>query len=153
MGLEPLRASIVIPLHGGPEEIRACLDSLERCRDELHEVIVVDDVSPDDAPEVAAEYDWVQLIRLPENQGFAAACNTGYRASTGEVVIFLNSDTVVPRLAVSRMLETFGESDVAAVGPYSNSTAGIQMIDVPYRAIEDMFPFAAEFAQRGDPAV
>ena len=41
--------SVVIPLYGGEEDVRACLASLEGCRDLLREVVVVDDLSPDGA--------------------------------------------------------------------------------------------------------
>ena len=53
-GEDGAKVSVVIPLYGGREDLRLCLDSLERCADLLHEVIVVDNASSDDAAEEAA---------------------------------------------------------------------------------------------------
>jgi glycosyltransferase involved in cell wall biosynthesis len=56
------------------------------------EIIVVDDGSTDRTTDVLAGYgDRIRLIRQ-QNQGPAAARNTGIRAATGEIIAFLDSD-------------------------------------------------------------
>jgi len=54
------------------------------------EVVVVDDGSTDDTPQVAARYP-VRYIRQ-ENQGMSAARNAGLRSSRGRFVAFLDAD-------------------------------------------------------------
>jgi glycosyltransferase involved in cell wall biosynthesis len=89
------KASVVIPCynqaHFLPEAIRSVLS-----QSYAHfEVIVVDDGSQDDTPEVASEYcardARVRLIRQ-ENRGLAGARNRGLAESSGEYVVFLDSD-------------------------------------------------------------
>jgi len=91
------RASIIIPVHGRSEFTRQCLNTVlsDRSPAPRFEVIVVDDASPDDTPAVLAEYgDKVRVVALPDNCGFAGACNAGAAAARGDYLIFLNNDTI-----------------------------------------------------------
>lgn len=143
------KVSVVIPLHGGEEDIRICLDSLANCQDLLHETIVVDDVSPDGAAGVAEAYPFVKLMRNAENLGFAGTCNRGTEASTGDVVIYLNSDTAVPRAGLIRLVESLMESgSVGAAGPFTNNAGYEQPTFVTYTSLETMELFARDFAHR-----
>ncbi len=141
--------SVVIPLFGGEGDIQNCLDSLARCGDLLHEIIVVDDASPDGAAAVAGGYDSVKLLINDTNGGFAKACNRGYEASTGEVVLFLNSDTVVARAALLRLVESLISSpNIAAAGPLSNNAGYHQRTGISYTSEETIDLFAQDFAAR-----
>lgn len=141
--------SVIIPLYGGPEDIRGCLASLEKCQDLIHETIVVDDVSPDNAAEVVTEFPFARLIRNEKNRGFAGTCNRGYAESTGDLVLFLNSDTVVPRAGLVRLIESLLEKGtVGAVGPRSNYVSGPQQLDPTYTSLENLDLFANDFAYR-----
>lgn len=141
--------SIVIPLYGGSEDISMCLQSLEQFKDILHEVIVVDDASPDDAAAKVAEFDFVRLISHSENLGFAAACNTGLDAVSGDIAVFLNSDTLVPRAGFIRLIESLVQSeDIGATAPYSNNAGYFQKTDPPYTALTNLDNFAEDFANR-----
>ncbi|MCL4256882.1 MAG: glycosyltransferase, partial [Anaerolineae bacterium] len=59
--------SVVIPLYGGPNEIETCLAMLADSADLLSEVVVVDDRSPDEAPEVVKDFAFAKLIRNEKN--------------------------------------------------------------------------------------
>jgi len=155
-GAEPLappkkkrKLSVVIPLYGGVDEIRQCLSGVTKCSDVILEVLVVDNCSPDDAADVAESFDGVKVIRLSENRGFAAACNVGYEGSKGDAVMFLNSDAVVSRAGVIRLLETlYSSGTIAAVGPFTNNSIGPQKIEPTYTSLENLDLFADEFAHR-----
>lgn len=141
--------SIVIPLYGGPHLIFLCLDALAASQDLIHEVIVYDDVSPDDAADVAAKFPWVNLIRGTENKGFAGASNAGYEATTGEVVIFLNSDAILPRAGLIRLIETLMTSgSVAAAGPKSCGAGYEQGQPRGVTHFQSIPDFARDFAYR-----
>jgi GT2 family glycosyltransferase len=58
------------------------------------------------------------VIESGVNRGFAAATNLGIQASLGVHLLFLNSDTIVPRSAIDRLLRVLEEHpDAAIVGP------------------------------------
>jgi GT2 family glycosyltransferase len=86
------RVSVVVPVHGRPGLTRRCLDLVLADLPTGCEVVVVDDASPAGSgpDDLAAP---VRVLRLEENRGFAAACNLGAEAATGEMLVFLNNDT------------------------------------------------------------
>lgn len=141
--------SVVIPLYGGPEDVEGCLDSLQRCHGLISEVVVVDDNSPDDAPDVVERYPFARLVRNPENLGFAATCNRGVSEAGGEVVVLLNSDTIMPRVGLIRLVESLGQGGtVAAAGPRSNYVGHFQRTGVTYTQKSGIELFAEDFASR-----
>jgi GT2 family glycosyltransferase len=94
---EPADVSIVIVHWNVAHLLDACLRSVidEIGRSGLSaEVIVVDSASPDQRyREVVDRFDGVELIELDANDGYAAGCNAGIRASDGKAILLLNPDT------------------------------------------------------------
>jgi glycosyltransferase involved in cell wall biosynthesis len=58
------------------------------------EVIVVDDASDDETPQVADRYPTVRFVRLPVNRGISRARNAGIEVCRGNYVAFLDDDDV-----------------------------------------------------------
>jgi len=59
----------------------------------------------------------VRVIANAVNTGFAAANNVGIRASTGSLLLLLNSDTIVPAGAVDRLVARLEATGAAVAGP------------------------------------
>jgi len=88
------RASVVIPVHGNAALTRRCLELVLADLSPESEVVVVDDASVDETPEVLRSFgERIQVLTLEENVGFARACNEGAAAAAGELLVFLNNDT------------------------------------------------------------
>jgi N-acetylglucosaminyl-diphospho-decaprenol L-rhamnosyltransferase len=88
--------SIIIVAYQSREELPACLGSLPAALlDRPAEVCVVNN-SPGDGVEewMAREFPQMRSLNPGANLGFGRANNLGYRATTGECVLFLNPDTV-----------------------------------------------------------
>ncbi|HET9198111.1 MAG TPA: glycosyltransferase [Solirubrobacterales bacterium] len=110
--------SIVIPVHGRAHLTRRCLDLVLDGLGADCEVLVVDDASPDETPELLAGYgERLRVLRLEENAGFATACNRGATAAGGERLVFLNNDTE-PRPGWLAALRRYADAhpEAAAVG-------------------------------------
>jgi hypothetical protein len=84
-----------------------------------HEVLVVDNASTDGtAAAVRERWPGVRLIEAGRNLGFAGANNIGIRAVESELVLLLNSDTLVPAGAIDALVgELRRRPDLAAMGP------------------------------------
>jgi len=92
----PLKVSVVVPNWNGMRFVGMCLDSLAKLDFEDYEVIVVDNGSVDGSREMIEEqYPEVRLLKLPDNMGFAIACNEGIKASNAEYIVLLNNDIEV----------------------------------------------------------
>lgn len=92
------RVSIIIPAYNAAAFVRDAVDAALAQTHPDVEVIVVDDSSTDDTPQVLATYgDRIRVHRQP-NAGVAGARNTGARLATGDWVAFLDADDVwLPR--------------------------------------------------------
>ncbi|MGC8659546.1 MAG: glycosyltransferase family 2 protein, partial [Desulfomonilaceae bacterium] len=97
-----------------------CLSRVKECDDkQSFETVVIDNGSTDDSvSRVKALFPDVSVIEAGRNLGFASANNLGFSMSNGEFVLLLNTDALLDKDCVSRML-TLAKSDerVALVGP------------------------------------
>ena len=111
--------SIVIVSYNAERDLDRCLASLHEAPPIVrHEIIVVDNRSPDRSVEAARRWPAVRVIENDANVGFAAANNIGIRASAGGFLLLLNSDTLVPSGAIDGLLgELQRHPDAAVVGP------------------------------------
>jgi glycosyltransferase involved in cell wall biosynthesis len=83
--------SVVITCYDYARFLREAVESVRHQTLTDFEVIVVDDGSTDDTPTVAASLPGIRFIRQA-NQGLSAARNTGWRASRGRYLVFLDAD-------------------------------------------------------------
>jgi GT2 family glycosyltransferase len=115
-----VRCSVIVPVYGQAALTRQCVDVLLAGRDgDLEpEVIVVDDGSRDETPELLRGYgDQIVVVRHETNLGFAASCNDGATVAAGDALVFLNNDTI-PQAGWLEALLGFADAHprAAAVG-------------------------------------
>jgi glycosyltransferase involved in cell wall biosynthesis len=89
--VEPSLVSVIVPCYNHAHFLGEAIESALAQTYPYLEIIVVDDGSSDNTREVAARYPQVRYVRQ-ENQGLAAARNTGLRHSTGSYLVFLDAD-------------------------------------------------------------
>ncbi|GHC08662.1 glycosyltransferase [Thermomonas carbonis] len=112
------RASIIIPVYGAFPHTLACLRAIAAHPPTVaFEVIVVDDASPDDSLTQLRAIDGIRVHARASNGGFIAACNDGAVLARGELLVFLNNDTVPQPGWLDALLDTFeAQSDAGLVG-------------------------------------
>jgi GT2 family glycosyltransferase/2-polyprenyl-3-methyl-5-hydroxy-6-metoxy-1,4-benzoquinol methylase len=116
---DPVQVSIVIPVYNNLKFTLECLTSLmEHSSGIAYEVIVVDDGSSDQTPEILSLVPNITYMRNEENLGFIHTCNRGAEIARGQYILFLNNDAQVTENWLQPLIQTFGDYDnVGAVGP------------------------------------
>ena len=93
--MPPPPLSVVVVTHDSREAVASTLPPLLAQLRDGDELIVVDNGSADGTPELVAELaPGAIVLRTAANPGFAAACNRGAEAATGELLCMLNPDAV-----------------------------------------------------------
>ena len=89
------RVSVVVPVYNRPAYVREAVDSAlaQRCPGGF-EIVVVDDGSTDETPQVLASYGSLIRVVRQANGGVARARNAGFAAARGEYFALLDSDDV-----------------------------------------------------------
>lgn len=104
-----LKLSIIIINYNSPELISKCLESIDSYVTEpSKEVIIVDNNSQEEnLDELRKRYDFVRVLRLPENIGFGRGNNIGVKNAQGKMLLLLNSDTELIDYSVNDALAAF----------------------------------------------
>jgi GT2 family glycosyltransferase len=147
-GVQAPRASIVIPAWNQWASTRSCLDVLRRTLGPTDEVIVVDNGSTDGTAAGLAAFPWVRVVGLAANEGFAAGCNRGAAVASGDVVVFLNNDTLCPAGWLEPLVTALADPTVGAAGPRSNYVSGEQLAaEARYRSRSQLWAFARRWRE------
>lgn len=122
--------SIIIPVYNTKKYLAKCLDSVCGQTYKNLEIIVINDGSTDGSEIFLQKYaksdERIQLI-TQKNQGLSSARNEGLNSSSGEYVMFLDSDDWIEKdtcnLAIKTIIDT--EADVVLwsyIKEYASST-------------------------------
>jgi len=109
------------------------------------EVIVVDDGSTDDSRRIIAGYGKRIVTVSKENGGQASACNVGFQASKGEIVIFLDADDMILPATVQRVIAAFQSKPAVAKVQYR-----LQIVNSSAEPIGEFIPASTSPMPSGD---
>ena len=110
--------SVIVPAYNASATIADTLNSLRRQSLRTFEVIVVDDGSADDTFQIAERFAAAdprfRALTKP-NGGVSSAYNRGLRAAAGDWLLFLDSDDLLRRRALERLLQAVQATPGAGV--------------------------------------
>lgn len=105
--MEPL-LSVIVPIYKVEEYLENCVDSILNQTYKNLEIILVDDGSPDNCSAIcdayAAKDKRVKTIHK-KNGGLSDARNAGMKIATGEYLMFVDSDDLLPSHAVRTLMD------------------------------------------------
>jgi hyaluronan synthase len=111
--------TVVIPAYNEGPFIRRTLEGAARAvyPESKKQVIVVDDGSTDGTAEsvrrfMEAHPGVVEFVQFERNQGKRAAMAEGVRRATGEIIVFIDSDTVIKKSALRYIVAPFAHQRI-----------------------------------------
>lgn len=119
-----MQLSVIIVNYNVKHFLEQCLFSVQKAIQNMRaEIIVVDNNSTDGSMAyLKPKFANVNFLENKENCGFAKACNQGLNIATGNYILFLNPDTIVPEDCFEKCIQFFTQhADAGALG--------IRMID------------------------
>lgn len=118
MSAQPPRISILVVTYGAREWVERAVAAVRAHTDVAHELIVVDNASPDATAAWAAEHAGADRFEaLHENTGFAAGMNLAANLARAPALCLLNSDAIVPPGWAGPLLDAIGRDGVGAAVP------------------------------------
>jgi len=113
-----IQLSIIIVNYKSAQLVCDCLASIyaQNCSFDF-EVIIVDNHSEDGSKEkIISLFPRVIWVQMSYNSGFARANNKGIRIAKGEIVLLLNSDTIIENNAIEKCYNNLLSSNYVACG-------------------------------------
>ena len=117
----PPSIGLIIPAYNEEDYLPACLDAvMQNVAGKAVEIIVVDNNSTDGTRKVVERYPSVTYVFEPK-KGITRARQRGFLASTGDILAYVDADTIPPAGWIEQIWEQFGTNkDLACLsGPYS----------------------------------
>lgn len=93
--MKKTKFSVIVPVYNTEKYLKRCLDSIKSQSFKDYEVIIVNDGSTDNSSDIIDKYPYKVINQ--ENQGLSMARNNGVKESSGEYLIFLDSDDYIEK--------------------------------------------------------
>jgi glycosyltransferase involved in cell wall biosynthesis len=106
---------VIIPTYNSIANLEACLRSLNAQSYPVHEIIVADNFSTDSTVDLAKRWGTIVLPESGKPRNAGSAKNVGLLNSSGNYVLFLDSDEILEKRVVEECVELCEREDVGMV--------------------------------------
>lgn len=110
-----MNVSVTIPCYRSASTMLRCIQAVKAQTHPVHEIIVIDDCSPDDAGQIAHDAG-CRVTRTESNIGLAASMNLALEQCQGEFLAKIDSDVELTPTWLDECLKCFTGAGVAGVG-------------------------------------
>lgn len=138
------KVTIIIPFYNSEAHLKRCIESAINQDYHNIEIVMVDDGSTDESYTISKGYELLfptkcRTIRKEYNQGPSVARNSGLKVSTGEWIVFLDSDDWLEENYVSQMLSKahHEEADIVVCNYFHAWKDGSKQLVDPFGSLND----------------
>ncbi len=135
----PASVSVVIPARDEERTLPTLLESLRQLTVGVRDIVVVDDDSRDATASVARSAGAVVMpagAPPPGWTGKAWACHVGARQSSGDLLLFLDADTVLAPDALDGLLERYdGHGGLVSVQPFHSVVRPYEQLSAYFNVV------------------
>ena len=140
-------ASVIVPVSEDLARTRITLEAVLAGSDGVpYEIVVIDGGSADPIRQyleaLSLRNRQVRLLRGEGKISFAGACNAGAGIGTGDYLVFLAGDTLVPSGWLSGLLDHLDDPAIGLIGPVTNRCRGAGQVSTSYATYGEMVRFA-----------
>ena len=137
-----MKISVIIPCYNQAQYLTETIESVLKQTKKPHEVLIINDGSPDETRYVAMQYPEIRYIETT-NRGLASARNVGIMNMTGDWFYPLDSDDVMLPNCIEKVLEAIENNpDADIIAPsfrcFGKSEGDVVLMDNP--RLEDFKP-------------
>ena len=137
------KVSIIIPVYNVEKYIDKCLNSVINQTLKDIEIIVIDDETPDNSMNIVNKYakkDSRIVVLKEKNKGQAGARNYGIKKSSGEYIMFVDSDDYVSNDICEKLYNkaTEDNSDIVYSNCIELDEKGDRLPDIPKIELKDV---------------
>jgi len=126
-----MKLSVIVPIYKTEKYLDECVNSILECTSREIELILVDDGSPDNCPQMCEEFAKIDSrvkVVHKENGGLSSARNAGLSVANGKYVTFIDSDDKIYSDSIPKILQWISDkgADICflqAEKIYSNGTS------------------------------
>lgn len=144
------KLSVFFPMWNEQDYIERAIEAArEECEDLVssgdiadYEIIIVDDASTDETPNIAQRFvdadSRIKLVRHPENRKLGGAMKSGFEAATGDIVLYTDADLPFDMHDVHKAMRLLRYYDADVVSAYRFDRTGEGYVRTVYSFFYNM---------------
>ena len=138
------KVSVCIPVYNVERYIEKCVVSLIDQTYRNIEIIFVNDCTPDCSMNIVQKYaekdNRIMILEHEQNRGLMRARETGYRAATGDYIMFCDSDDAMPADGIEFLVSSACETGADITSGNAQRFTDTQISDYPFNSL----PFGSD---------
>ena len=143
------KVSIIVPIYNSEKNIKQCIDSIVNQTYNNVEIVLVNDGSKDNSlmicEEYGKKYNNIKVIDKTNN-GVSEARNDGIKNSTGDYIVFIDSDDYIDENMVEEIMK-YSQYDYVVFGYYIRTSNNDYEVLPENKKYESLESFSNDFCK------
>ena len=128
------KCDVIIPVYKSPEWVKICVYSLfKNTREDIIDTVYLindcdDELTKNCLNNLSSKYEKIKVLQNKENLGFIKTTNRGMKESTADYVLLLNTDCIISKNAIEKMIKHVeNNKKIGLICPISSNAANLSL--------------------------